>query len=358
MGLFSKGVSILKTDGLQMFIKRIFLYSVVRIKRLFQKKDVENTIKWRDLKDKYKGKRVFVVGAGPSINHMPLYYLKDEYTICFNRINLLFERINWLPDFYLVTDDLKVKEIYNDINNEILDKVKYAFFPDLHPSNVNFKKYIKQRENILWLNTDSPDYTIDLPKLGINKTVTNGALQIMTYLGFSEIYMIGVDMAFSNREIDKKDKRNWKSNKNDDSNHFDPRYDGKGFNFRNPTLEDMLNYCNKGKVFFDQLDVKIYNATYGGNLDAYTRINFESLFKFSESEKEKLFLDMVYPDKKFKSFDEILNNVVILKEPEIRDVKYDFCVGTEILNDILPKYIDSHIPFGPFNSYYIFKYRL
>lgn len=87
---------------------------------------------------------------------------------------------------------------------------------------------------------------------------------------------------------------------------------------------------------------KIYNATYGGNFDAYTRINFESLFKFWKWEREVIF-GYGLSRKKFKSFDEILNNVVILKEPEIRDVKYDFCVGTEILNDILPKYTSIHI---------------
>ena len=54
---------------------------------------------WSHLKNKYKNKRVFLIGNGPSLKKTPLHFLKNEYTIVFNRFNLFFERINWIPTF-------------------------------------------------------------------------------------------------------------------------------------------------------------------------------------------------------------------------------------------------------------------
>ena len=356
MSLISKGLSIYRTDGLGVFSKRIILFSIVKVRRIFQKKDQENIARWKELKNKYKGERVFIVGAGPSINKTELHLLKNEYTICFNRINLLFERLNWRPEFFMVTDDLKIKEIHDEINKRILPVVKLAFFPDLHPSNVNFKKYIKSHDNVLWLNTDKPEYSLDLPNIGINKTVTNGALQIMAYLGFDEIYMIGVDMSFANRNVEKINKRDWVSKKDDDSNHFDPRYDGKGIKYRNPTLDDMLHYCDMGKEFFDKHGIKVFNATIGGNLNSYPRVNFESLFEYSEEEKEKLFMEMVFPDMMYTNFDKCIEEIPFLKNTdEFKIEMILFSVNMDMLSDFMQVAIQTHIPFGPYKGKYIFK---
>ena len=84
-----------------------YLYLRKKISLSFEKLNLK---KWDRIKNKYKNKRVFLIGNGPSLNNTELYLLKNEYTICFNHFDLFFERINWTPTFYSVTDELVLKD--------------------------------------------------------------------------------------------------------------------------------------------------------------------------------------------------------------------------------------------------------
>ena len=46
------------------------------------------------------GKRVFLVGNGPSLNDMDLDLLENEDTIAMNRIELIYEKTKWRPTYY------------------------------------------------------------------------------------------------------------------------------------------------------------------------------------------------------------------------------------------------------------------
>src|SRR6478672_786737 len=110
IALIKKGLKTIQNDGPAVFGIRIWNFTIVKLKRLVRKKDKENFKKWQLLKNKYRGERIFIIGNGPSLNKTPLYLLQDEYTMCFNRINLMYERVNWKPDFYVVVDDLVIKD--------------------------------------------------------------------------------------------------------------------------------------------------------------------------------------------------------------------------------------------------------
>ena len=75
----------------------------------------ENIAKWRKAERSYGGKRCFLIANGPSLNMTPLYLLKDEYTIMFNRASLMIERLNYNPSFYMVTDSLVASNIREEI---------------------------------------------------------------------------------------------------------------------------------------------------------------------------------------------------------------------------------------------------
>ncbi|MFT4155388.1 6-hydroxymethylpterin diphosphokinase MptE-like protein [Parafilimonas sp.] len=353
MSLISKGISTIKNDGIKVFVDRTIKYSIVKIKRLVQKKDKANIEKWKYLKDKYKGKRVFIIGNGPSLNITPLYLLKNEYTMAFNRFNLMFERLNWKPDFYVVTDDLVIKDMYNEINNEILPCVQYAFFPDLHPSNVNFKSYIENRENVYWLNTDKSEYRTDLPNCGINKTVINAGMQIAAYLGFTEIYLIGVDMTFEDQKVKKLNSRNWEASEHD-PNHFDPRYFGKGRKYHNPTVHEMIEKFETGKHFFNSLGVNVYNAGVGGKLEVFPRKDFSSLFLYDEQYIVDFLSEIMLLKQKELKFDFIIANAIAIKNEQelsaLKMVKTDLNTALQLI----PKLIDNYLPIGPYKQEYFF----
>lgn len=349
--LITKGISTIKNDGLKVFFIRIWNYSLVKVKRTLRGANKANISKWALLKDKYKGERVFIIGNAPSLNRMPLYFLQNEHTMAFNRFNLMFERLNWLPEIYMVTDDLVIKDMAPQINNEILPYVKYAVFPDIHPSNVEFDKYIDHRDNVLWLNTDKPEFRADLPYCGINKTVVNAATQVAAYLGFTEIYLIGVDMTFADQKVKKINSRNWEA-ADHDPNHFDPRYFGKGLKYHNPTVHEMIEKFEEGKVFFDKCGVKIYNAGIGGKLEVYPRVDFNTLFNFNEAETFHLLSDVAGLKSKGVTFDELKVKAVDYNGNDTPPAIFKADIDTGI--SLISKLIESHLPIGPYNNFYYF----
>jgi len=349
--LIAKGISTIQNDGLKVFLIRIWHYNLVKIKRTFRGVNKANINKWAALKDKYKGERVFIIGNAPSLNRMPLYFLQNEHTMAFNRFNLMFERLNWLPEIYMVTDDLVIKDMAEQINKEILPHVKYAAFPDIHPSNVEFDKYIEHKDNVLWLNTDKPEFRADLPYCGINKTVVNAATQVAVYLGFTEIYLIGVDMSFADQKVKKMNSRNWEA-ADHDPNHFDPRYFGKGLKYHNPTVHEMIEKFEECKVFFDKRGVKIYNAGVGGKLEVYPRVDFNTLFSFNDEETSQLLSHVEGLKAKGVTFDDVKTNAVDYdgtgSPPDI------FKTNLETGVALISKLIESHLPVGPYNNLYYF----
>ena len=93
-------------------------------------------------------------------------------------------------------------------------------------------------------------------------------------MGYTEIYLIGVDHSFSrmkdkagNLIVDEKIKDHFGDQKNADENT-------KGiFNIDTATQSfmDMKEFC-------DKLNVKVYNATRGGKLEVFPRVDFDDLF--------------------------------------------------------------------------------
>ncbi|AYL97106.1 6-hydroxymethylpterin diphosphokinase MptE-like protein [Mucilaginibacter celer] len=352
--LISKGISTIQNDGLKVFAIRIWNYNLVKIKRTLRGKNVKNIEKWQTLKDKYKGKRVFIIGNGPSLNQMPLYLLEGEYTMAFNRFNLMFERLNWLPQFYMVTDDLVVKDMHEQINKDILPLVDYAFFPDIHPSNVEFDKYIDHKENVYWLNTDRPEFRADLPNCGINKTVVNGAIQVAAFLGFTDIYLIGVDMTFADQKVKKINSRNWEADEHD-PNHFDPRYFGKGLKYHNPTVHEMLEKFDQGREFFESRNVHIYNAGHGGKLEAFPRKNFESLFDLTDEQKEALLNSSKVLKEHGLTFEQMLNAPLVAQVSDSYPAY--FKTSQDLGVTLIPKIILEFLPVGPYKNQYFFVKR-
>src|SRR5436190_16956412 len=53
------------------------------------------------LKDQYRGKRVVLMGNGPSLRKTDWPLLRNEYTIGLNRIYLLREEMGFSPSFYV-----------------------------------------------------------------------------------------------------------------------------------------------------------------------------------------------------------------------------------------------------------------
>lgn len=247
------------------------------------------------LHNKYCGKRIFIIGNGPSLNKMPLELLKNEYTFGVNRIYLLFDRIDWRPTFYAAFDLRVVPDNADEIN--ALD-LPYKFFATKHIGTINNKS------NHFWYQDNSRRDGLDnrfepsaiVTGFGGGGSITHLAIQIAYFMGFDPIYLIGVDADYKIIETVKQSGEdkfgdgillNLESTKDDDVNHFDPRYFGKGKKWHNPNVPMMLEGFKDCRKAIEGRRRSIYNATAGGKLDLIKRVQFEELFKNNNRKYEK-----------------------------------------------------------------------
>lgn len=253
-------------------------------------------------KDIHKGKRCFVMGNGPSLNKMDLSSLEGEFVFGCNSIFLLFDRVKWRPAYYTCVDSRVLPDRAAEIEAMLRENPKIrAFFPtelEDHVAKVKTatRALMPPRENISyfrerWNSTSNPPHSMF--SLDINQhviqpyTVAITMLQIAAYMGFSEIYLIGCDTSYRIPDDVKKEGLTAKgevglgltSVEDNDPNHFDPRYFGKGRKWHDPQTDKMIEHYGYAKRAVElKGGTKIYNATVGGNLEVFERIEFTSLF--------------------------------------------------------------------------------
>lgn len=151
----------------------------------------------RALHNKYQGRRGFIIATGPSLAFRHLDFLKDEITIALNLAPLMFDQWGFQPTFHMVAD----RYIYPQ-HPEVFKKLTYG-------KEIN--KLVVARatqsvpEELLDQHTalipkffpdDQKGFSEDPVRDGFyrGKTVTYDALQFAFFLGFSEVYILGMDM--------------------------------------------------------------------------------------------------------------------------------------------------------------------
>jgi hypothetical protein len=64
-----------------------------------------------------------------------------------------------------------------------------------------------------------------------------------------------------------------------DVNHFHPDYFGSGYRYHDPKVERMEKAYLVAREFASKNGMKIFNATRGGRLEVFPRVEFERLFE-------------------------------------------------------------------------------
>ena len=318
----------------------------------------EKHTQWRTIKNLYKGKRVFIIGNGPSLNRTPLHLLQNEYTLCFNRFNLMFERLNWRPTMYMCADHRVAEDTASQIN-VIVPFVSYAFFPDKHPAGPDFRNFIEDAHNVFWLSASNRGFHDDLPRCGLGGTVTHVGLQVLAFMGFSPIYLIGVDMNYKDHtSAVKHDKWHWTSTRDDDPNHFDPRYFGTGTKYHYPTLhEDMLPSLQRAKEHLEEKGIRVLNAGIGGSLEIFPRVDFRSLFNIKEDMEVEMLLSAVPSELQQDALKVLRSGKAIEMQADWHENAPFQATTLQLAEQLIPKTIFTHIPYGPFGNRYLFVRR-
>jgi len=227
------------------------------------------------LKDIHKGDRCFIVGNGPSLTAQDLDKLVNEKTFAFNRIFLIFDQTEWRPTYFCTQDNKILRQSADEIFAKI--PTPYKFVP------INLKWF----EGIQGLQTDyffaaktadgnrHPQFSEDIAKyICTGNTVAYTAIQIAVYMGFKDIYLIGVDHSFS---VSKNEKGEIIRDPNA-KDYFTDKYNKDKDDLFVPIVDLSTQAFQSAKEYADTHDVNIYNATRGGKLEVFPRVELDSLF--------------------------------------------------------------------------------
>lgn len=229
------------------------------------------------LKGAYSGKRCFIIGNGPSLQPEDLDRLVDEYTFAFNRIYCIFDKTMWRPTFYC-TQDAKIakasaKEIKEKIDTPyIFAPINLKWYEDVDIDSDYFFSPKQAGENVPEFSENIPHY------IGVGNTVAYTAMQLAVYMGFSEIYLLGVDHSFHTYQDQNGNIITDPSAKD----YFCAEYNQDKDTLFVPKLDlSTLSYVAAEK-FAENHPVSIYNATRGGKLEVFPRVDFDSLFSLKD----------------------------------------------------------------------------
>lgn len=230
------------------------------------------------LKDSCKGKRCFIIATGPSVSEEDIRKLKNEILIGVNSSITLCKSCDITLDYYLASDP-GIMEIFEHELNTCQAKYKFHEYSWLkYKEKISYKAfyYSTYAKGIWWYPSKDSGYKttmrhIEIPKdfskgFCISRTISFIAMQLAILLGFSEIYLYGFDHSYAHKGHFNED--NYAALKN-----YDTTNDKKNecfFYHSQICYEVMKKYCNENGI-------AIYNATRGGHLEVFPRINFDDI---------------------------------------------------------------------------------
>ena len=242
-----------------------------------------------------------MVGNGPSLAEMRLEQISNEISFGSNAIELIFRKTNWRPKVYSCIDSVVLADRLNDIlkMRKELPETQFFFpkqlFDDSIPAkSIDIPSLIPPTPNTTYF--ESVPYSItdnaftafspELEKYLVHgTTVTITLIQLAVLMGCNPIYLIGCDTNYiipeNAKELNPEAERVDKTlvlDADDDPNHFDPSYFGKGRKWHTPNAHLMVEQYQKVKEACDHLGFQIYNASKDGKLEVFPRVDYDSLF--------------------------------------------------------------------------------
>lgn len=243
-----------------------------------------NRARLQAMRNTHQGESCFVVANGPSLTAEDLTVLHDHRVFSFGakRINKIYTQTKWRPDVLAASDLNYIQKYFEEICamqesplllpcqaliNLNLPVLKNAiYYPFLQ---------VGQRRDA-WFNYDV--------EKGVHfwGTITVKMINFAVYMGFAKIYLLGVDNHYplitdanGKTVLDSTQKTHF-------SNDYNTEEERRKLEEETENLVESFRYITKGfetaKYFCDQRRIEVYNATRGGELEVFPRVEFDSLF--------------------------------------------------------------------------------
>jgi hypothetical protein len=234
---------------------------------------------WRSrLRNRYAGQRCFIIGNGPSLKHTDLSLLRNELTFGANRLYMLFEPLGFSTTFYLVTDPNIAEHYHQEIDRVPAQKFLRPYHRHLFPKSRRNAIFIRDRAR------ESPFFAYE-PAFGLwtAGTITYVSMQLAYYMGFEKVILIGVDHSYAEQQKYIDEKRTVRdrivaTSEGNDPNHFSPDYYQPGTPWIVPNPEAVELAYRMAKFAFEREGREIVDATIGGKLQVFPKVDYLSLF--------------------------------------------------------------------------------
>lgn len=226
-------------------------------------------------KDLHKGQRCFIVATGPSLTIEDVNKLKNEICWSMNSGFMLMDKADFHPSYYAIGDGTVYQRIKDGVRGRTMPPIFYNAkdisweFSEhtVYPLPVSVSLLVSEWQrkylpNFFFKKRMSTD--ID-KKVYMGDTVVNIILQICFYMGFKEIYLIGTDCNYFGHSKHSSAVKY----KNDDKLHDSPDaiYNGMIADYK----------CAKKEA--EKLGIKIFNATRGGMLEVFERVDLDKVLE-------------------------------------------------------------------------------
>lgn len=190
-----------------------------------------------DFKNRHEGKRIFILASGPSLKDLDLSPLKRRMVMGLNRSFLIF------PDtYYQCVMDYRLFDEFQDS----LKKTRHLFTLEGRPFGTPIK--LLGAEGFSW----------DLEE-GIYSgyTIAYVALQIAVYMGFKEIYYLGLDL----------------KNEGANTHFFGHDYHSKNHETTEyPRMKKVLEF---GAQTLSNTNVNVFNCSPVSQLECFPKVSYE-----------------------------------------------------------------------------------
>lgn len=229
-----------------------------------------------ELKDRFRGRRAFLIGNGPSLKMEDLEALKDEITFASNKIFLAYESTTWRPDVYCMCDEV----VARNNREKVLELPHIKVFAD------SVRKYLWDDPGACFVN---PKQSRDdqgaltgwdlIRGANAGHSVLNLSIKVAYWMGIREIYIIGADHHFVVPETKTGERimNNEVIVSTGEINHFHPAYRPAGETWTVPKLAEIEADFAESKSIFQKAGCRIFNASRFTKLEVFERVNLDSV---------------------------------------------------------------------------------
>jgi len=225
----------------------------------------------------HSGRRAWIVGNGPSVRHEDLNQIGEQGDIvfCFNRFYMAYPETSLREDYVVSADRLMIE----DFGQEMIDRS--TGLPLFCVDRDEATKLEGQHIRLNKLDVAMPLFSTNASRfVHIGGSSVFVALQLAFHFGIREVLTYGLDYSFSQTPV------------------FDPRYtipvcfdEGnhfiKGYRSEKPWVppnwRDISFGFLKSRVAFEANGGRILNATRGGKLEIFDRIDFDRVVENSSN---------------------------------------------------------------------------